>query len=436
MADRLIQIWPQIISIINFWNSLPRSKQPSSKSYLNVKKSCADPLYPAKLKFFSFFASMLEPYLHLYQTDKPMLPYMCDDLTKLITNVLSLIVKESVISSCKTGLDLKKIDLDSVENLLKTKEINVGFAAAEVLNELKKKDIVTNQEIKDFKKEVYKFVKATLKKIFERSPIGSVVVRNSNIFNPIVMANTTEVLRSQFKVLLTHFIKLKIMPASDGDKSMSQFSDFIGHELKLNDDKFRNFDRNKVRLDDFFFNIIGVQKYDKFAFIIKVILTVSHGQAAIERGFSLNKTILDVNMKKESIVARKIIRDHMLTNSIQPHTIDINNAMIVSFKAARQKYQLYLEEIASKEKEKETNNRKAIIISEINEVQLKHDEIAKTCIMLDEEFIASVRDAEEKNDMLLEVKANAMKRRCEEKKVEIKELEKALAILQEKRKKL
>ena len=390
-------------------------------------------LIPAKLKFFSFFASMLEPYLRLYQTDKPMLPYMCGDLTKLITNVLSLIVKESVISSCKTGLHLKKIDLDSVENLLKTKEINVGFAAAEVLNELKKKDIVTNQEIKDFKKKVYKFVKATLKKIFERSPIGSVVVRNSNIFNPIVMANTTEVLRSQFKVLLTHFIKLKVMPASDIDKSMSQFSDFIGHQLKLND-KFRNFDRNKVRLDDFFFNLIGVQKYYKFAFIIKVILTISHGQAAIERRFSLNKTILDVNMKKESIVARKIIRDHMLNNSIQPHTIDINNTMIVSFKAARQKYQLYLEEIASKEKE--TNNRKAIIISEINEVQLKHDEIAKTCMMLDEEFVASVRDAEENNDMLLVVKANAMKRRCEEKKVEIKELEKALAILPEKRKKL
>ena len=213
--------------------------------------------------------------------------------------------------------------------------------------------------------------------------------------------------------------------------NLSQFSDFIGHELKLNDDKFRNFDRNKVRLDDFFFSIIGVQKYDKFAFIINVILTLNHGQAAIERGFSLNKTTLDVNMKKESIVARKIIRDHMLTSSIQPHTIDINNALIVSFKAARQKYQLYLEE-----KEKETNNRKAIIISEINEVQLKHDEIAKTCKMLDEEFVASVRDAEEKNDMSLVVKANAMKRRCEEKKFEIKELEKALAILQEKRKKL
>ena len=101
VADRLIQIWPQIISIINFWNSLPRSKQPSSKSYLNLKKSCAAPVCPAKLKFFSFFASMLEPYLRLYQTDKPMLPYMCDDLTKLITNVLSLIVKESVISLVK-----------------------------------------------------------------------------------------------------------------------------------------------------------------------------------------------------------------------------------------------------------------------------------------------------------------------------------------------
>ena len=60
-------------------------------------------------------------------------------------------------------------------------------------------------------------------------------------------------------------------------------------------------------------------------------------------------------MKKESIVARKIMRDHMLTSSIQLHTIDINNAMIVSFKAARQKYQLYLEETASKKKENETN---------------------------------------------------------------------------------
>ena len=56
--------------------------------------------------------------------------------------------------------------------------------------------------------------------------------------------------------------------------------------------------------------------------------------------------------------------------------------------------------------------------------------------MLDEEFVASVRDAEEKNGMSLVAKANAMKRRCEEKKVEIKELEKALAILQGKRKKL
>ena len=216
------------------------------------------------------------------------------------------------------------------------------------------------------------------------------------------------------------------MLASDGDKSMSQFSDFIGHELKLNDDKFRNFDRNKVCLDDFFFNIIGVQKYDKFAFIIKVILTVSPAQAAIERGFSLNKTILDVNMKKESIVARKIIRDHLLTNSIQPHTIDINNAMIVSFKAARQKYQLYLEEIASEEKEKETNNQKAIIIFEINEVQLKHDEIDKTYKMLDEEFVASVRDAEEKNDMSLAVKANAMKRIAESTSNSSRKMEKTM----------
>ena len=50
--------------------------------------------------FFSFIASLMEPYLHAYQTDKPMLPFMCSDLKKLLTILLKLFVKPEVIDKC------------------------------------------------------------------------------------------------------------------------------------------------------------------------------------------------------------------------------------------------------------------------------------------------------------------------------------------------
>ena len=34
VADRLIEVWPNIKQIMNFWEKLPKSKQPSNKSYM------------------------------------------------------------------------------------------------------------------------------------------------------------------------------------------------------------------------------------------------------------------------------------------------------------------------------------------------------------------------------------------------------------------
>ena len=52
VADRLIKILPNIVKLFKFWNGLPKSKQPKSKSYMNVKGVIGDVLYPAKLSFF------------------------------------------------------------------------------------------------------------------------------------------------------------------------------------------------------------------------------------------------------------------------------------------------------------------------------------------------------------------------------------------------
>ena len=52
-------------------------------------------------------------------------------------------------------------------------------------------------------------------------------------------------------------------------------------------------------------------RFQKIWPVIKKLLVLSHGQASVERGFSANKQCNDVNLQKESLVARRIIKDHV-----------------------------------------------------------------------------------------------------------------------------
>ena len=55
---------------------LYKSKRTANKSYEFLSSSYTDLLIPAKLNFFSFFAIIFEPYLKVFQTDAPMVPFM------------------------------------------------------------------------------------------------------------------------------------------------------------------------------------------------------------------------------------------------------------------------------------------------------------------------------------------------------------------------
>ena len=77
VAERLIDIWPNVVVVVKFWSGFCKSKQPKCKSFENVKQAMEeDPFIVAELKFFSFICSLVEPYLTKYQTQKPMIPFM------------------------------------------------------------------------------------------------------------------------------------------------------------------------------------------------------------------------------------------------------------------------------------------------------------------------------------------------------------------------
>ena len=95
-------------------------------------------------------------------------------------------------------------------------------------------------------------------------------------------------------------------------------------------------------------------------------------------------------------------------------------------------YHHYLSEVVEAEKREKTDNTRKILEREIEETKVKHEQPVTTCEMLD--FVIYVEEAEKKQGMKLISKANALKRISEEKKEDIKKLEEAIGVLEEKRK--
>ena len=106
-----------------------KKKQPSSHSYNHYKECVTDPLIVAKLHFFSYIAGLLEPFLKLYQTDYPMVPFLFLDIKAILGNLLTIVVKPNILQKCNTAIKMAEMDLCEEKNVMKPKDIHMGFGA-------------------------------------------------------------------------------------------------------------------------------------------------------------------------------------------------------------------------------------------------------------------------------------------------------------------
>ena len=82
-------------------------------------------------------------------------------------------------------------------------------------------------------------------------------------------------------------------------------------------------------------------------------------------------------MKEETIVAKKIIRDYMLANSLKPHTVEISNKLILSCSTARQKYRQHIEEAKKLTESNHRESEKQSLTNVINSYQKECDRLTK-----------------------------------------------------------
>ena len=151
----------------------------------------------------------------------------------------------------------------------------------------------------------------------------------------------------KFYLLLEIFYTSQQLSNKVVEQTKQEYSQFVQEVAIPQKDEFLGFvvAIRDHRLDTFFFKFLeGRPPFSNFANVLKINLTMSHRQASVEQGFSINKSLLVENLSKESLISQRIIYDHMKLNDLQSYELEITSALRKSVKSSRQQCGTYLEE--------------------------------------------------------------------------------------------
>ena len=131
--------------------------------------------------------------------------------------------------------------------------------------------------------------------------------------------------------------------STEADDILSNYKKFVSEANQYHHDKFSGFVVCEQRLDTFFFDALHMEKsYANLWNTLKLLLTMSHRQAAVECGFSVNKEVLAPNLKEVSLTAIRLIHDLMLAQQTKVADFVITEDLLESCSHASNKYKMHL----------------------------------------------------------------------------------------------
>ena len=208
---------------------------------------------------------------------------------------------------------LLKIEYEKFPNNVDLSKVKIGFAAERILRELKGNKKLSEKQVFEFRMSCKAFLIKMVKKLLEKSPLTYPLVRNMNFLDPrIFIAKRNKESVEKLTRILPIMSEAGRITDDECDKGMKQFSHFHDNSLTADSEAFKGFSVETDRVDTFYFDRLANKADLKELWkVVKLLLTLSHGQATVERGFSSNKEVMVDNLAQHSLVAQRVIYDHV-----------------------------------------------------------------------------------------------------------------------------
>lgn len=355
VSNRWLSVAPVCCRIIESWSCLEHFflKGEHSKA---IKQSnmftriCASlqlgNIMKARLHFLVSVAGIFEPFLLRFQSEATMVHLLIDELASVFRLLLQRFLKSDALTG-KSDAQLLDISLDarSVE------QCDFGSKTKELVRQLKKDN---SSNVGLLQRDMLHFLKSCAKYLQERIPLKNTFLNNIRCLQS-TMRSTPE--SNQMITALA-----KCLPHVSGGIT---FADCLSTEWLLyqadNDitpNWYEGDGENLMTVGQYWARVFkqrdvcGQPKYNNIMLVVKAALSVSHGQADVERGFSLNKHIITetrVSLKQKTIVALRTVQD-VLSRHGDVEKVNVNQQLIRSYRAAHATYLADLETVQQKDK--------------------------------------------------------------------------------------
>ena len=295
----------------------PSKTEPKQhEGYKLVEKAVtSDQLLRAKHLFWISVAQDFQPFLKLYQAERPLIPFLASDLEALLRIVMARFVKETEMAGATSFVKLTEIDI-SGDNVKSAKSVDVGIATKrELASLLSEKKITAKQELQ-FMAECKEFLIRSTEKLLQKCPLKYKIVRCLRCLDPRIMAGSVESSVKLFGRLLNCLIDAKRVKEMDADGLKREYQQFVTETIHGSPQtllQFKNYDKvNGERLDSLLAGVLkDNSRLEQLWELLKSLLVLSHGQAGVERGFSINSEVMEVNFTQKSVIALRTIYDHI-----------------------------------------------------------------------------------------------------------------------------
>ena len=156
-------------------------------------------------------------------------------------------------------------------------------------------------------------------------------------------------------------------------------------------------------------------RFEELWSLVKLLLTLLHGQSQVERGFSINKDITSTNMGAETLIAFNRVHDGIQSLGL-PMEQCVTAEMLRQCKFARSHYQFHLDEMKKESGDTYRERKRKVVKEEPEQTEKKKKKLDSTVTVLEREADQLALDAEKQNRMSMLIKSNALRTKAKEKK--------------------
>ncbi|CAF2834584.1 unnamed protein product [Rotaria sp. Silwood2] len=320
----------------------------SNKKYNSIKSYLSSNVSRTRLLFISYLCRVVfDKFLTFFQKNSPMIHLLYEELSNLYRIVLLSFLTSEYVGN-KQGNDLLLIDPKLSEKQLNDKQIRIGEETRKSLT------LLSKDEKEEFFRDVRNIFQSIAFYLKSNLPLNNLFLRDLKIFGPSYRSDPESI---DAIIRIGRFVP-GLLSSNEIDLLSNEWlmysTDMIDDSwiIKRKYKGLQEQEHIEYHEIDYYWNKVlsivvvnGHPKYPTLSKLVKNILIMSHGNADVERGFSINGNILTEErslLSEKSINGLRTISDGVqFLGSGSVHKVPTNIDML---RAVQKSAALYKEE--------------------------------------------------------------------------------------------